>query len=77
MHTSFMSHSWENEKNEWGTTTGLPNKWSHQEFPVELVYDLTHPGKVSDQLSVLCEMDDESILSAGTALLVLNVFNID
>ena len=40
---------------------GMPKKWTHLEFMVELVYDLIYPTQTATHLSTIGELDDRSI----------------
>ena len=37
---------------------GMPKKWTHLEFMVELVYDLIFPGRTCAHLRMIGELDD-------------------
>jgi hypothetical protein len=45
---------------------GMPKKWTHLEFMVELVYDLIFPGRTCAHLRTIGELDDRSISSTRT-----------
>jgi len=45
---------------------GMPKKWTHLEFMVELVYDLIFPGRTCAHLRTIGELDDRSISSTKT-----------
>jgi hypothetical protein len=44
-----------------GAKGGMPKKWTHLEFMVELVYDLIYPTQTATHLSTIGELDDRSI----------------
>ena len=45
---------------------GMPKKWTHLEFMVELVYDLIFPGRTCAHLPIIGELEDRSISSTRT-----------
>ena len=45
---------------------GMPKKWTHLKFMVELVCDLIFPGWTCAHLRMICELDDRSISSTRT-----------
>ncbi len=45
---------------------GMPKKWTHLEFQVELIYDLLYPGQTDVHLQSISELDDRSINSTRT-----------
>ncbi len=45
---------------------GMPKKWTHLEFMVELAYNLIFPGRTCDHLRTIGELDDRSISSTRT-----------
>jgi hypothetical protein len=45
---------------------GMPKKWTHLEFQVELIYDLLYPGQTDVHLQSISELDDRSIDSTRT-----------
>ena len=52
---------------------GMPKKWTHLEFMVELVYDLIFPGRTCAHLRSIGELDKRSISSMRT----LSSFSVD
>jgi len=47
---------------------GMPKKWTHFEFMVELVYDLIFPGRTCAHLRTIGELNDRSIILTRTLL---------
>ena len=45
---------------------GMPKKWTHLEFQIELIYDLLYPGQTDVHLQSISELDDRSIDSTRT-----------
>ena len=67
--TSPLMYKEEKEKHRERRSTsgvGMPKKWTHLEFMVELVYDLIFPGRTCAHLWTISELDDRSISSTKT-----------
>ena len=52
---------------------GMPKKWTHLKFMVELVYDLIFPGRTCAHLRTIGELDDTSISLTRTLSLFESV----
>jgi hypothetical protein len=61
---------YDEEKARWAqrrrNSGGMPKKWSHLEFQVELIYYLLYPGQTDTHLQSFGELDDRSIDSMIT-----------
>ncbi len=50
-----------NAQRQSGSRGGMPRKWRHLKFMMELVYDLIFPGQTAVHLSTIGDLDDWSI----------------
>ena len=44
-----------------GSRGGMPKKWTHLEYMMELVFDLIFPGQTAVHMSTIDELDNRSI----------------
>jgi hypothetical protein len=66
MYESMYEEEIQHHGNQQIQSTGIPKKWTHLEFIVELVYDLVFPGKTQLHLQSIKDSDDRSICSTRT-----------
>ena len=66
MYESMYEEEIQHHGNQRIQSTGIPKKWTHLEFIVELVYDLVFPGKTQLHLQSIKDSDDRSICSTRT-----------